>query len=403
MRLTPLLAIYRATAIVVLNTLLALIAAEAIATVLLQAARSPIGRTVRAGVTGWSGDLPGHYAALPYYAGQPWTAQYWREHNAALKKNYHAYVIWRSPAFEGDLLNIDPGGIRRTPGAACVAGASRIFVFGGSALWGWGAPDWGTIPAYLQRTLQARSARPMCVVNFAENAFVSTQSLIELILRLEAGDVPDAVIFYDGVNDVLAAHQSGRAVLHQNHAEIATRFQRDQHPLLEWASTLRVVTLAGRLVTWSGARIAGVRVGAASSSDIERIGQEVADTYVNTVSIVRALAASHGFEYDFFWQPHLLVGHKPLADAERAMADGSLDTVLPLDPALRGLFETTYARIATAAGRDEHLHYLGGIFDNEPAQIWIDTWGHLTPAGNALVAHAIAQTQRGEVPTEPAR
>lgn len=53
-------------------------------------------------------------------------------------------------------------------------------------------------------------------MNYGENAYVSTQGLIHLILLLESGDVPDMVIFYDGVNDILAASQSWMPIVHQN-------------------------------------------------------------------------------------------------------------------------------------------------------------------------------------------
>jgi hypothetical protein len=68
-----------------------------------------------------------------------------------------------------------------------------------------GAPDWGTIPAYLQEELEERFNGAVCVVNYGEDGFASTQEVILLLIELQRGNVPDAVIFYDGVNDVTAA------------------------------------------------------------------------------------------------------------------------------------------------------------------------------------------------------
>jgi lysophospholipase L1-like esterase len=382
---------YRVTAIIVLNVIVLLVLAESTATVLLRIARSPIGTAIHAGATGRPADLVGHYASLPYYTAQTWTRRYWQEHEAALAKDYHPYVIWRSPAFDGALLTIEPPGVRHTPGAECVPGAPRVFLFGGSAMWGWGAPDWETIPAHLQRILRSESGGPVCLVNYAENAYVSTQSLIQLLLLIEAGDVPDAVIFYDGVNDVLAARQSGRAIVHQNLAEIAARVRGGRHPLLEWLSGWNVVTVMQHLEADRGLRAHGAAQ-ISPGAEVDRLAQSVTNAYLSAYRIVGALAELHGFEYEFFWQPHLLVGAKPLTPEEERMKNGGLDWILRLDPALRRLFEETYAGIAAAAAEDEHLHYLGDIFDRESAQIWIDTWGHVTPAGNALVAKAIADT-----------
>jgi hypothetical protein len=217
---------YRATAIMLLNTLLLLVGLELAATAVLTIAMLPTTKGLLAHITGKPNDLVAHYLALPYYAEQDWSSRYWPEHQLALKKNYHPYVIWRSPAFTGVMLNIDQDGVRKTPGSECrPSDAYKVFVFGGSAMWGWGVPDWGTIPAYLQTELQATHDEPVCVVNFGENAYVSTQSLIQLQLLLESGNVPDVIIFYDGVNEVLAASQTGQPILHQNFAEITSLFQ----------------------------------------------------------------------------------------------------------------------------------------------------------------------------------
>src|SRR4030095_8272929 len=64
-----------------------------------------------------------------------------------------------------------------------------------------------------------------CVVNFGESAYVSTQSVIALMLQLQTGNVPDLAIFYEGTNDIYAAYQSGRAGVHQNVDQVAARYK----------------------------------------------------------------------------------------------------------------------------------------------------------------------------------
>ena len=61
---------------------------------------------------------------------------------------------------------------------------------GSTVLRGAGAPDWGTLPAYIQTDVRRASDRPVCVVNYGESAYVSTQSVLRLLLRLRAGHVP---------------------------------------------------------------------------------------------------------------------------------------------------------------------------------------------------------------------
>src|SRR5512143_4151203 len=145
-------------------------------------------------------------SALPYYRDQDWSADYWRESLDALVTHYEPFVVWREHAHAGKTIHIDAAGMRATPGDRCESGAYRVWVFGGSTIWGVGAPDWLTIPAQLHEQLAARGGR---------TGYDSTQAVIELQRELQAGRVPDLAIFYDGVNDVYAAYQTGRADAHQ--------------------------------------------------------------------------------------------------------------------------------------------------------------------------------------------
>ena len=92
-------------------------------------------------------------------------------------------------------------------------------------MWGTGSPDWDTIPANLQRGLEKLRQGPVCVMNFAESAYVSTQDIIMLLLQLQSGNIPDVVVFYDIAGDIPAGYQSGQAGVHANLDEIAARFE----------------------------------------------------------------------------------------------------------------------------------------------------------------------------------
>ncbi len=373
-------AAYKGAAIVLLNTAVLLAALELAAV----ATSTLTGATI--GTTGVVDTLTDHYHRLPYYAAQEWTSAYWRENAAAAVKQYRPYVGWRRAPFGGETIEVDAAGIRRTPSAECGEGVFTVYTFGGSTMWGWGSPDWGTIPAYLQAELAARHRRPVCVVNYGETAFVSTQGLMQLALRLQAGDRPDLVIFYDGVNEVLAAHQSGEPVLHQNHAQVAARFESPERPLLTWLQGLHIFRAFSRL-----ADAAGIRPPPGEQrppADVRALADAVVDTYLGTCSVVAALAGTHGFEARCFWQPHVLIGAKPLTAEEEAML-GGMDWALEMDGSLAGLFRETYQRLSARAAEQEGLVDLSTAFDGEPSQIWIDTWGHVTPAGNEIVARAM--------------
>ncbi len=164
-------------------------------------------------------------SASSYYSSQEWAPVYWREFRVSRRQAYRPYVLWRRHAFSGKTINVDADGVRLTPGAVCGSSSFKVFVLGGSTVWGTGSADWNTLPAHLQTELQGVSARPVCVVNFGESAYVSTQSVLQLLLQLQAGNVPDLVISYEGYNDAFSAYQSGRAGVHENLAQLAASFE----------------------------------------------------------------------------------------------------------------------------------------------------------------------------------
>jgi hypothetical protein len=59
--------------------------------------------------------------------------------------------------------------------------------------------------------------------------WVSTQSVIMLLRQLQHGNIPDVVVFYDGVNDTYAAYQQGFAGWPQNELNRVTEFNVTQH------------------------------------------------------------------------------------------------------------------------------------------------------------------------------
>ena len=323
------------------------------------------------------------YPQLPYYTDQDWAQIFWRESKMAENYRYEPYTIWRHLPFEGTTVNISQESIRQTPGADCTADAYRVFTFGGSTMWGWGAPDWGTIAAHLQTGLEGRLRSPLCVINFGEDGFVSTQSLIDLMRQLQSGNAPDVVIFYDGVNDVYAAYESGQAGVHATLDNIAAKFEEQEHPLIKWIKSSRQFSLLESLVNnlkWGDSQSDqnfGNYKGLGIATD--HLADSVTGTYLNNYKIVGALAQEYDFEYFFFWQPHLGIDQKELTVEEQVIKS-------EFDPELINLTQAVYDKIYLSAPDYEHLQYIADVFKEQDAQIWIDAWGHITPEGNRLVA-----------------
>jgi len=329
---------------------------------------------------------------VSYYASKDWARQYWYEHGMSTTQRYHPYVGWRRAPFKGKTIEINEDGVRLTPGADCRATSFKVFIFGQSDLWGTGSPNWETIPAHLQKRLERLRPGPVCVTNFAESGYVSTQHVIMLLLQLRSGNVPDVAIVYDMWGDIYSAYQSGRAGVSQNLAQLAARFEEPREPANLLVDRLRAthsyalidklmgkLTIAKpldkepaprRLVTYES-----MGVDTATLSDL------IVQNYFGNYEIVSGLAQKYGFKYFFVIPPRLLMGEKPLTPEEQAMKQ----RIDKNDASLPKLDKTVYRRIATESTKYQNFYSMIHVFDHVDSLFWIDG-SHPTPLGNQMIA-----------------
>jgi len=316
---------------------------------------------------------------------------YWHEFALARVVHYFPYVGWRRAPFAGETINVDQNGLRRTPGAECGAGSYKVFVFGASTVWGTGSPDWGTLPAQLQAGLAPLRDTPVCVMNFGESGFVSTQGVIELTNQLQSGNVPDLIVSFDGPNDVYSAYQSGRVGVPQDLDQLTEKFEK----------TPKAPTLVDRLRTGSAlyslidSLVGKMTVRPPKESTIKLVTYEsmgigvgelsraIMQRYFANYATVNALAAQYGFRYMFLFQPIISMGNKPLTNEELGMrrrweAD---------EKALSALCIATY-QVAVESPQYPHFHNLVHLFDGHEPLLWIDEF-HVTPEGNQIIAKTI--------------
>ena len=142
---------------------------------------------------------PSQYAMaylLPNYAEVGWAQKHFAEFQQ-LSAEYEAYYGWRFLPFQGETINLDQDGFRRSFRSSEAAPHRTIAFFGGSTLFGPGALDDQTIPSYFVRMNPDFEA-----FNFGQHGFVVHQGFNLFLKRYYEGFRPDVVIFYDGINDV---------------------------------------------------------------------------------------------------------------------------------------------------------------------------------------------------------
>lgn len=332
------------------------------------------------------------------YGGAEWAGPLIREAEA-MDLDWHPYVYFRSQPFEGRHIRVDERGVRRTwspprdegeGGDEGAAERPRVWVFGGSSAWGVGARDDFTIPSLIAKDLAARGLE-VEVTNLAEIGYVSTQEVVALMLELRAGRRPDVVVFYDGLNDVTAAYQSGAAGWPQNEVNRRREFADRRRPGRLVAAGLRAWLLDS--ATWRLAQAISGRLwrGPGPALDLpplapnplgrEALADAVLDTYRANRRLVGVLAREYGFGALFYWQP-VLFTREALDPFER----GQREKWSAFEP----LFLATYRRARERVDEEcPAFHDLSRVLDREPGLVFID-FCHTTEAANARIAPRIA-------------
>jgi len=316
------------------------------------------------------------------YQGQSWASVYWRELKEMTDRlQYQSYVIWRRAPFAGQTINVDADGIRKTYYSSCDAGSYTIWMFGNSSLWGTGVPDWDTIPSLLAKRYQD-AGHKVCVKNFGEKAWVSTQELIQLTLALkQAPQKPNLVIFYDGVTDSYLPYQSKATDAHFNFAQTKEEFQSlgDHGASLEYlkrTNTYRTLMELRSTLVEGGADIDRAHF---TAEELNSMAEITYNNYLTNIRLADLLAQGFGFRCAFFWQPTLLAGHKPLTADESRLRKAELSN----HPGGDAVFQATYNLFEHY--QNENFFDLANIFDKDPDERFLD-FSHIGPAGNQIVA-----------------
>jgi len=316
------------------------------------------------------------------FLGVPWMREFAHEHQEADALDWHSYVYWRHKPFKGHYINVDMRGIRATWQAPKHQDVKpiRVFMFGGSTMWGTGARDDFTIPSLLAKQVANQPVgRPVEITNFGELGYVSTQDLLTLELELERGNIPDAVIFYDGANDLGAAYQSGEAGYPQNEVDRRVDFER---PGAAFVYMLMKRSWLFRPVLWRvGRRVWRTQNEARSAEERSQLGHAVVHVYAANLAIIGGLARNFGFNTLFFWQPvifskvHLSPGEEDATEESSHMRDFFIEGYNDM-------------RNDTELLANSHFHDLSEIFDDLKQPIYFDLV-HVTEHGNEMIGQAM--------------
>lgn len=328
------------------------------------------------------------------YEGADWVRRYyvdiWK-----LKIDWAPHVGGRMRPFSAPGITVGEGGLRRTwrpERTDAAAPVKRIYAFGGSTIMGMGVRDEGTVPSLLAKKL-AHAGHAVEVVNFGQPAYTAIQSFIAFSEELARGNVPDVVLFLDGLNEAITAEQTGRAGTVFNADSRAEEFNLLQ-PWRRRALVRHVLhAVFPRIMRRYQTLEDVIRPAAPSPSDapaldaetIEPLSRAVARRHLGNLRLIRAIAEDNGVAPLFFWQP-MLFTKKHLSDHEaRYQLDGA-----PVPDLRRPLFRAIYEAMRSDPGfrAMEGAVDISGLFDDSPEPWFIDPF-HLAEKGNGAVVDAM--------------
>ena len=313
--------------------------------------------------------VPDNRIRIDVYKDAEWASQYFIEDKESNKAEYYPYLEHRRISdYKGQYINLDENSIRKTF-FQCPDNNSKsikIFVFGGSTIWGTGARDIGTIPSFLSKYLCENGFKAE-VTNFGESGYTSTHDMFKLQLELKKGNTPDIAIFYEGANDIYSSYQNHVAGLPHNLKNRIDDFNsRNRVNIQNLFPNLR------RIIN----KIFGENMSFREYSD-EDLNMETANVYLDNIRIIKSLEENYKFKSFFYWQPTIYT-KKELSYDEKNKIDHN------------AVLNNDYKSVSGLIKTSDEIKDLTEIFDDKETTIFID-WVHISEEGNSIIAEEMSE------------
>lgn len=329
---------------------------------------------------------PGFIRLSPY-KDKAWAKDLYEEYLDAVD-SYHPHIGWRGEPYSGQHVNVNENGLRKTWNPADTShDVEKLYIFGGSTVWGTGARDDFTVPSHLSKIFH-HNKRPVIVTNCGESAYTFYQEVMRLCLLLKEGHRPDYVVFYDGVNDVQATYATGEPG-NTAYTNIFRHKTGLKSPLDYSLAGMRValreynVCRTYRLYKDLRMALAPQQSGQAATSSLDtkqvrRLTDKLLRHHKNTRQLVLELARAYDFKVHFFWQPVIYT--------ETVLTDEEAQLPFNRDPVFADLYKSMNRLLLD--DDDPTFTNIHDVLHGHDQTTFLD-WAHLTEEGNESVARRI--------------
>jgi len=331
---------------------------------------------------------------LPYYRDKEWSNEFWNEYYSTYEDGrtveYKPYIGWNRKEFNGQYVNINTDGMRDTwhPKKNEKEDLPKIFVFGGSTVWGTGVDDNRTIPSELSKIF-IENNDPHIVYNFGESGYSITNNIMELIVNLKNGNIPDKAIFYNGSNLVHQTYNEGDPKINPFMKTFAARMNYGNYH----KSSLDHFRLAIHKIIFNHSKIVKIldnflKNEKSESYDPSPIPNEsftkitsnrIIDYYTDCLVLLDNIAKGYGFEIIFIWQPTIFT-ESLVFDIEKSFDQ------LSHNEQLSDIFILCNQKLSSL--KLKNFYNMTNVFYNKTEPIFID-FTHITGDGNRIIAEKI--------------
>ena len=291
------------------------------------------------------------------------------------------YTYYHREPFSGTYVTVDRNGIRRTWNTP-TTDPIKIYMFGGSTMWGTGARDDYTIPSCLSKMLAETFPARVQVTNYGETGYVNTQEMVDLFRELQAGNRPDVVIFYDGYNDAFSALQQHVAGLTQNEFNRSAEFN-ILNPSRAHDLYLEVLKRSNIYNLMRGLRkhVVGEKpVPPLSPEQETQLVSDVMRVYLANTTLIESIGKTMGFTTMFYWQPSVYSRSKATLYEQSWMQESEH----------RFFTETVAAAKHSSLAAKPSFHDISDVFDGYEGTLYVD-YAHTTERGNEIIARRMYQ------------
>jgi len=309
---------------------------------------------------------------LEAYSNLGEATKYFRELVKSESTHYYPYLGYKtSSEFNGIYIHSDARSVRKTATYCNQTNNSlRIFVFGGSAVWGYGVNDNETIPSFLSEYLCNKNIS-VDITNFGINGYVNTQSLIQLELELINNNIPNIVIFYDGLNEISSAYNNQQAGVMINSYNLKEDF--DKRKKLNILGAIKYSSLSNGIK---------VLLPKKETPFKDPLGKEMvynaSRIFLGNLRIGHSLSNEFNFKTFNYIQPSLF-DKEIKSDSEKTLDH----------PGVVG-FKESFSGFKEEVVKNSNIKDSSVYFSNYPETIFID-FVHINFKGNRIIARAMGE------------